>query len=785
MQTVTNIIYPEHDIDPRDKGVDWILSFAKLGWNDAKSYLGNTLYFGANKYREIRRYGSGKQSINKYKRIYGIDEQNNDSFMTTDWSPVAIAAKYREIAISIIAQKIYDFQINAVDSLSKSEEDIHFAEMGLKMEMRQIAQEMNLSIKGFPQFRKGSDDPEDDEEFAIKKVYGFKHNLAMEAELGATYVHKVNNEEEERLKTAANLFDFGWGGYKDWIDETGMSRYRAVQPENFVCSYCSQSDFSDMSHCGEVIEVLIVDLVPYFNAEQIKDIAKNACRQYGNPSSFSYNKRDSNYLGNFKVHVWDNCFYSWNKTVYKNNVSKNGNIKPEKTDYQNSRPSMRGRTVLYNGKPIPEFMEANRKVVYKCKWIIGTDYIYDYGLLENQKRNKETWRDTTLPFIMYSWNFYKMEFSGITERLIPIIDDWHRTYYKLQDLKNKLMPYIMNLNLSALEAAGFAGKGGGKMKPDEIIDFLLQNFVAPYRETDLLSKSSHGKVAWFEGTGQLEVIMQYRNELATIENLFASVTGLNDVTNGSTIDARSLTTTVNAQITSTNNCLYLVARAEKMLYQRNTESIISNIQLSVQNNEIEGYVKALGMDTMKFFKISKEIALRRFGLFVDDAPTAQQKQEFAQELQIKDANGLLEPEDKIIIMSCRNLKQAAELLAYKVKKRKEAAQKFELEKITAASRSQAEMAIAIGKEKQTTIKMQIESQILLENIKGQWQYRIEAMKKDSDMQEGAQQAQAKVVSSQIQADAKRDSTNIQSGASLLKSNMDNETKVQTAKKKTA
>lgn len=780
-------VYPDHNIDPQDKGYEWMLQFTKAGWGDAKSYLGNTLYFGANRYREIRRYGGGNQSVNKYKRIYGIDEQNNDTFMTVDWSPVAIAAKYREIAISIIAQKMYDFEIFAVDPLSKSEEDIYFTQLQLRMQMRQMAEQMNLPIKNFPQFKKQAGDPEDEEELAIKQGYGFKHNLAMEAELGCSYVHQINDSDEARLRTAANLFDFGWGGYKDWIDDTGMARYREVNPENFVCSYCVHPDFRDMTHGGEVIEVMLVDLVPYFDTEQMKVIAKTACGQYGNPSSYSLNKTSSSYFGNFKVHVWDVVFYSWNKTVYRNEINKAGNLSVNKTDYQNGRESMKSRTIDFQGTKIPEFMEANRKVVYKMKWIVGTEFGYDWGLMENQKRNKDTWYDTTLPYRMYSWNMIgPMQFSGITERLIPIIDDWHKTYFKLQDLKNKLMPYIMNLNLSALEAAGFAGKAGGKMKPDEIIDFLLQNFVAPFRETDLLSKSSHGKVAWFEGTGQLEVIMQYRNELLSIEQLFASITGLNDVTNGSTVDARSLTTTVNAQITSTNNCLYLVARAEKKLYQKNTEAIVSNIQLAVQNGKFEGYVKALGMDTIQYFQVSKDVALRKFGLFVTDAPTPQEKQMFAQELQIKDANGLIEPEDKIIIMSCRNLKQAAELLAYKLKKRREAAQQFELKKITANNESQGKIAMDLEQTKHKNSMELIAAQIQVEIVKGQWNYETEMMKKGLDIEEGAQQAQAKVIAAKIMADAKIDSTHIQSGSQLVKTHMDNETAKETAKhKKTA
>lgn len=748
--------FPSMDVDPKDKGFEWICKYVKAAWGSARGFLGNNLYFGASKYREIRRNGMGKQSINKYKRVYGIDEQTNETFMTIDWSPVAIASKYREIAISLIAQKLYDFQIDAVDALSKTEQDKYFQALYVKMQMRKMAQQMNSPLQNSPILKKMNGEPEDEEELEMQKAYTYKHNLAMNMELGCSYVHMINDVEEQRLRTAANLFDFGLGGYRDWIDEQGIARYRAVNPEDWVCSYCSLSDFSDMQHCGEVIEVLLVDLAPYFTKDQLKIIAKTACRNYGNPATYSEVSTAANWYGNFKVHVWDMVFLSYNTTMYRAEVDSNGNLRMPNTDWQNGRRSMADRKVEFQGRQIPEFISAKRKVVYKAKWIIGTDYMYDWGLMENQKRNAETWWDTRLPYRMYAWNFDKMNFTGITERLIPIIDDWHRTYYKLQDIKNKLIPYIMNLNLSALDAAGFAGKGGQKMTPMEQIDFIAQNYTAVFRETDLLrGQGRAGKAAWFELTGQMEIINQYRIELQNIEHLFMSITGLNDITNGNTPDPRNLTPNVEAAMRSTNNCLYLVSRAERKLYFGNTENAIANIQLSTQKNDMEGYVKAIGSDSIQYFKLSDDVAFRKFGLYVTDSPTPAERQAFSQELSIKDANGMIEPEDKIIILSCRNFKQAAELLAYKIKKRKELAQQNQIQQQQAIAQANGQQAMQLEQVKQQSLILMHKLKMEEINTENEWLFRIEQMKKSSDQIEGQNQASAKVIAAQIQAEGKQ------------------------------
>lgn len=756
------VSFPSHEIDSRDKGYDWIKQWTMAAFNEARGFLGTSLYFGSAKYREIRRNGMGKQSINKYKRIYGIDEQNNETFMTVDWSPVAIASKYREIAISLISQKMFDCQITAVDPLSQIEQDNYFKQIYIKMAMRKAAEKAGSPLANSPALKRLPNEPADEEELEMEKKYGFKHNLAMKMELGCSYIHDTNDVDEQRLITGANLFDFGFGGYRDWIDEQGITRYRAVNPENFVCSYCALANFKDMQYGGEIIEPLVIDLALYFNKEQMKLIAKAGCGKYGNPTTYSINPLSNNYFGNFKIHVWDATFYSYNETPYRNVVNENGNLNIVKTDYQNLRASMSAREVEYQGKKYPEFMSAKRKVVYKTKWIIGTDFMYDWGLMENQKRNKDTWWDTTLPYHMYALNFDHMNFAGITERLIPVIDDWHRTYYKLQDIKNKLIPYIMNLNMSALEAAGFAGKAGTKLKPDELLDLILQNYVAPFRETDLFAKNNTGKAAWFEQTGQLEIVLQYRTELQNIERLFMSITGLNDVTNGNTPDPRNLTPNIEAAVASTNNCLYLVSRAEKQLYQRLTEAIIADIQLAVQNGDVEGYTMALGSNAVQYFKLSKDIAFRKFGLFVDDAPTNAERQAFAQELQIKDANGLIEPEDKVIIMDCRNFKEAAERLTYAIAKRKEQAQQNQIEQQQAIAKANGDAAITVEKEKQKTAQLLHGFKMEEINTEMQWQYVIENSKKDKDIQEGAQQVQGKIGAAHLTAQAKIISSQIAS-----------------------
>jgi len=205
---------------------------------------------------------------------------------------------------------------------------------------------------------------------------------------------------------------------------------------------------------------------------------------------------------------------------------------------------------------------------------------------------------------------------------------------------------------------------------------------------------------------------------------------------------------------STNNALYLLSFADKQLIQRTADAIVSKVQIAVKLGKVEGYAKALGEESVKFFQINPNIAIHEFGIFIQDAPLEYERQQLIQELNIRDSQGLIEPEDKILVMSCRNLKQAAMVLAYKIKKRREKMQEYELQKIREASQGNAMAVQTAEQEKRITLETQLQVDVAKINAEKQWEYIIQMGKKDKDIQEAEIQKEAKVIAQRISADAK-------------------------------
>lgn len=762
MQQATNT-YPNQQIDPREKGYDWILQYCKAAWGDSRGYVpNNMLNFGQSKMNEIREYALGRQSTTKYKKLLNVDEQQDKTWLNIDWTAPSFLTKFREIAISKLVQRRYDINAFAVDPIAKSEEDNYFTEMKVKILMREAAQKAgNQELLNSPVLAAQPGEAQDLEQLKMEEQFGYKHVMSMEAEMAASLTMYQNKFEEKRKRTIENLFDFGIGGYTEYIDENGQVKLRELNPENMVLSYCAKNDFSDLVHWGEVREVYVGDLAPWFTPEQMNQIVQSVAGRFGNPSNFMYGTDYSKYWNRFKVLILDFEFLSWNDYTYKEEVDNRGNVRFGKTKYQDASklasdkigaiPNMVDFTMKGQAEPI--FMPVTRKVVYKCKWLIQTDYMYDWGMSENQIRKPSSWWDTKLNIQLYSWNFYKMRFAGITERLIPLEDKASLAWFRLQNMSNKLIPYLINIDLNALEGVDFGG-GGEKMNPTKVMDFIFSNFVVPYRSTDLLSQNPNYKPVSIEASGQLAVFGQLYQELQNTLDMMRQVSGLNELTDGSTPNAKTLVPVANAAMESTNNALYLLSFADKQLIQDLADAIVSKVQIAVKLGKVEGYARALGEETVKFFKINPNLSIHEFGIFIEDVPSDFERQQLIQELNIRDSQGLIEPEDKILVMSTKNLKMASMILAYRIKKRREKLQEFELQKVQEASKGNA-MAVQVAEqEKRVTLQTQLEVDIARINAEKQWDYIIQMGKKDKDIQEAEIQKEAKVIAQRIQADSR-------------------------------
>jgi hypothetical protein len=260
-------------------------------------------------------------------------------------------------------------------------------------------------------------------------------------------------------------------------------------------------------------------------------------------------------------------------------------------------------------------------------------------------------------------------------------------------------------------------------------------------------------------------------ELQGLQQLMRDISGLNEFTDGSTPNAKTLVPGINAAVQSTNNALYLIQNADKQLMNSLSDAIVQRIQVAVQLGKVEGYAKALGSDTVRFYQINPAISNYELGIFVRDAPTYEERQAFIQDLNLKDSQGLIDPQDKLIVMSCQNLKQAGELLAYNIQKRKEEAHQQQMELVAQQGEQNKQVAAMAEQMKQQTMAMQGQIDIQKIIIEGKINFEIEQMKKMIDLQGETVQASGRLDVGKIAADAKVIAQSIASHGSLIETHL--------------
>lgn len=735
--------FPKHDIDPKDKNKSWVLQFVKAAWDDFRA---RGVKFGYNKKYEIeviKNYAQGNQSITKYKPLLEVAEDSNDTWLNIDWSIIPIIPKFRRIAIAKMMANDYNIVCTPIDSLAQDEASDWYQDMKTKIMMSEVLQQQAPEYMSAPAMESSPGEPMDLEELDMMTSYTYKHRSAIEAEQGIKLILEQNDITECRKRVFEELFDTGVAGYREWIDENNKIRLRAIRPDNLIVSFCRNGDFSDKFYAGEIVEMTIADLRKVagnqFTDEDYKQIATKVKGEYGNPTTISdYYVNYSYGYDRYKVRVLDIEFYSVNDLVYEERVNRRGNLVFGRTGYDEKQ------------KQNNKYKRASIKVVYKAKWIIGTDFMFDFGLCTDMKRAKSSLSDTEMSFHIRSSDFYDMRAVGKMEQMIPIADAIQLSWYKLQNAINQSIPGAWDIDLDALEDIPL-GSGGKKLDPKEIITMFFQRGLIVSRRKNMMGVNQNGSVVNYINNNSLNEIGVYWNQIQSYIQVLRDITGLNELTDGSTPNSKTLVPVARMAYESSNNALADVVYAEKKLIEKVAESVILRLQDVVLRDEVSGYVRSLGSNTIKFFKMSENLALHEFGIMIESKPTDEQRMTLLTHLEQYRQTGLIEPEDDIMIRNMDNLKVAEQLLAYRVKKRKAEKQGEAMQAQQMNGQIQQQSAVVAEQARQQTLQMEYQMKMELEKLKGEIQMQIAAIKVQSESNNVQTREAGRIEAARVQA----------------------------------
>jgi len=752
--------FPDENIDPKRKTEKpFLLQYCRAAYSAyGDTPFGSIGWRSRDKYEWVKTYARGSQTIDRYKKVLTPDQDPTNNTLVVDWSVLPIIPKFRRIALGLLEKQNWDVQIDPIDPLAQTELEQQITLMKMKATMREAQKEVMGDKVSMPNdIMPGEGEPEDIDGIKIYEI-GLRHKTAMEAEQAVELTFSQNDYESQRRQTLQDLFDYGVSAYKDYRDGD-LVGFRRVDPRRLILSYCTYPDFRDLRYAGEILEVPVAQVIQMSNGELTKEdidmIYKYASTNQWRPSTpvgNAYYGSYSDFWNRGKVQVLDLEIISADELVREERIDRRGNTIFGRASYDD-----------YNNKK-DKYKRKQVQGVYRCKWIVGTDIIFDYGKQYDIKRDPINMARAKSSYHINACDFFDMKTFSRMEAIIPYADAIQLAYYRLQHELNTSVPKGFNINLAALEEVSLSG-GGQTMKPSDIIDLYLQRGVLVSRSTTFDGRQNPPAITELQG-GTGGAIAEYWNLINQNLDMIRQTLGLNELTDGSTPNPKLLTTVAQLAASGTNNALSDIIYSDKQITQSLSEAIIIRVQDIVRTTDGVALADSLGKGTVELLKVSPDITRYTFGISIVDKPTAEEKTKLDELIKVALQQGQLDISDVIRLNNIPNIKQAELFLAYKVRKNMERKQQEALQMQQQNGQIQQQSAMAAEQAKQQTAQMQAQIDIQLVQAKAEMEAKLIELRGQFDLERERIAATGRVESSFVQA-KERDAANIRDNKTKL------------------
>lgn len=713
-------VFPSHSLPLKEKNSNWILEMAKAIWEEWDTQSIKSFNKGADRYNLNKLYAIGKNPNDKYKPMFEISDDENSSYVNLDFSVPAIIPKFKRI-VNNRHSKI-DFVINAqaIDSYALEDKLDYEAREKANIEMRKM-----LSELGLPDDVLNSgevDQPLEEEELSIKMEFGYKHNMAIDVEKKIDAVFTESRVKDSLTVVRDRLFDSGVAGFKVSTDKkSGRVSVRVVDPNNLVVSPTMDPFFRDIWYAGEAILMTIDEIRRSmvacgkdFKEDELEELADKNLGKFSNPNKRGYKGGVTGAYSydHIKVPVFHGEFMSSNKTWYEKRITKRGNPIIGKIDEPKKKQDR-------------EYFDDSDIVIFEFKWIIDTNIVFEDGLKPDVYRKEPDLWNTRLSYLLVAPELNSMETNPMIEQMIPVVDQIILAWYKLQNVIAKARPKGILIEIGALEHISLGDGGDGDMTPLSILDMFTQTGVLVYRKIGLDGSQSNYKPIeelanglGDEAAGYFAVIDKYMSYLG-------GMIGMNEVTDGSTPDPRLLNGVAGLANDATSNALHHLLIAERYLVETVADEVAVRVHDSMTFKKDSIYRNIVAPNSVKSIKENKGALHRVYGIAIEYDADQQEKQLLQQKIQIAIERDQITLADAVRIERTRNLKQAEQLLAFRIKKNQEL--KMQMAEADKASNAEASIAAARAAEEEKRKTLQAEIMLKSELAKLEAQLEMEKM----------------------------------------------------------
>lgn len=597
---------PSHLIDPRKKTKEWILQMTKSIENDFKKYSPNLFFNNRLAYNNTINVIQGVQNLNKYLNVVDQNVSHNSDLTSLNLNkgPLQLMSKYFRHLTGKLNDVEFDISVKPNNSLARQEEDEYRTLLKTFMELNKILETNKVGeIEEFIG-QSGMDIPDNNEELEMQMQMSKPSQLAMFLKRALREINYLDKNDQKFSEADYNLVAFGASAIETVINQNGIPTKTVVDPRDLLVGFSTTEDGRDVSEIGKYRMATINDIRQEdkkgeLSAEDLKEIESFCLGKYGNDYSTSnsmYSNVDDLY-GKYRALVLDLYFYSYDEEVKVSKKDKNGNLRVLPKDHG----YYRGKEDEYpKNHPDKKLYRTCTQNVYKASWIVGTDYIWNYGLVKNISRPSTDIFKAELPISLICPLIKNGRTVSIIEEMITVTERANMFWMKMEEAIATARPNGFELDIDAFMAAvsGLADQGYNFEKCLQMI--MEQNIILTSRKA--MGGVANGAKPFEERFGGLGPDFgQYYEGLQGCISLLQEISGFGGAATGTPAKYTGKKVAELA-IASADYSIKHLFRAKKTLYENVMKSCSRLLIDSIMYGESEVLRKYIGDNSFDFIK---------------------------------------------------------------------------------------------------------------------------------------------------------------------------------------
>jgi hypothetical protein len=666
-----------------------------------------------------RRYAHGEQPSEIYKtklaHLRNLSKgKANSSLLNVDWSILRVAPKLVNNLVGKLIAEETEVDVQAIDPISISESKQKkyelLAFMHSKKMLESVGQATGADLAGelnpVPQ---GLPEPQNELDVEAYADLFFKNRLALEMEDFIRIGFENNNLEQIKEEFATDLVEVGMGGIKVWLSEDGIPKMRRIIPEETIVSASRYPDFRDAPRFGEYIYPTVAELRIIWPGQPEK-VYREVAKQC-NPSEFKKLGISGDYYvdehfygfpyDEFKVTILDFEFQSVD-TTHRVIKKKNDNMRVyEKGDEWTPRERQKYKEKFPDRKVITQEIQN----WYGGMWVVGTNYIINYGLKTNMLRDATNLAVSPSNFILRKTNI-------LMKVLKPIFDQIQVNWLKYQQHIAQSRPNGLEIEMSAFEDISLS-KGGQKLSPKEALALYYETGTLVWRRKDWRGSGAQWKPVNELRSSDLSGAANHLEMIIKLIDQLRYLSGIPEVSDSTLPDPKIGKAVTEMTIMGVNDTLRKMSNGYFAVLDAAAKRMLEATQDALVHYDGSIYKDAVGLDSVEFMRLVKDVNFRQFGIRIKMSPDNTERQITQQMLAQAHQEKTIDPETYYMLITERNPHRVVRILKKKTMERqREAMQQqqsvaqMEVEKNKASSMASAQGKIAeIEAEKQAKLEL--------------------------------------------------------------------------------